>query len=91
MTNRQRMKNDMTTMNRREMADQTRKDNRIKNDELTKEKRFNADKTMEGNRLRNDEITANRREINDRNPGRDLAIFLLILLVLIVGAYLIFI
>ena len=90
MANLQRMKSDTATGDRREMADRTVRDNRIRNDELTRERRLRADKTMIDNRLRNDEMTSNRRKINDRNPWRTIAIFLLILTVLAVGAYFIF-
>jgi hypothetical protein len=90
MTNRQRMESDTATTDRRDMADKTMRDNRIRNDELTKERRDRADKTMEDKRSRNDEMTTNRRRVNDRNPWRTLAISLLLLAVLVVGAYLLF-
>jgi hypothetical protein len=92
MTNNQRMKNDMATDNRREVADKTLSKSRDRNDALTQERRFKADKTMGMNRARNDEITAERREIKDANsPKGALAIFLLILIVLAIGSYFIFI
>jgi hypothetical protein len=91
MTNRQRMKSDIATIDRREMTDKTTRDNRIRNDKITGERRFKADKTVEKSRLRNDEITANRREIKDGNMNTALAISLLILIVLAVGAYFVFI
>lgn len=65
MTDRQRLENDIETMNRRETEDKTIKDDRARNDEITKARRFQADKTMDECRLRNDEITANRREMED--------------------------
>jgi len=71
------------------MADKIKRDNRIRSDELTAERRDRADKAMEENRSRNDEMTINRRRINDRNPWRTLAIWLL-LAALVTGAYLIF-
>jgi hypothetical protein len=87
MTNRQRMKNDSATEDRREMADKARRENRIRSDRLTKERRDNADKNMREKRLRNDEMTSHRRKINDRNPWRTLAISLLLLVILAIGAY----
>lgn len=87
MANQQRTKNDTATIDRREMADKTRRDNREKNDELTAERRNKADRIMEEKRLRNDKMTASRREINDRNPWRTFVIALLILAILAVGAY----
>ncbi len=60
----QRMRNDVATIDKRELADKTMKDNREKNDELTKVRRSRADQAMKQSRLRNDEITVNRREIN---------------------------
>jgi hypothetical protein len=91
MTNTQRMNNDEATMDRRETADATMKDNRIRNDDLTRERRFRADRTMNMNRSRNDEATANRREIRDGNQNDALAISLLVLTILTVGAFFIFI
>ncbi len=90
MASAQRTKNDMETTDRREVADKIRRDNRIHNDELTIERRQKADKLIDENRLRNDEMTANRREINDRNPWRTLAIVLLILVTLAIGAYVLY-
>jgi len=90
MANLQRKKNDRTTEDRRELADETIRDNRVKNDELTLERRNKTDKAMNERRLRNDEMTDNRREINDRNPWRTLAISLLIIAALAVGAYYLF-
>ena len=87
MTTKQRTENDQATMDKREMVDKTRRENRDRNDELTKERRYHADKNMNTNRLRNDEITKHRRKMNDRNPWRTLAIFLLFIAVLVVGAY----
>lgn len=91
MTTIQRMKSDTATIDRREIADKTTRDNRIRNDKITGKRRFRADNTVTKNRLRNDEITANRREIKDGNPSIALAISLLIVVVLAVGAYFIFI
>ena len=79
MTNAQRLKSDIATIDKRVMADKAILDNRVKNDEMTIERRSKADKTMDENRLRNDELTADRRELKDRNPSRDIAVFLLIL------------
>ncbi len=91
MTNIQRMKSDIATMDRRDQTDRTVRDNRNRNDELTGERRSEADKTLRDSRIRNDEMTANRRKINDQNPWGTLAISLLILAALAIGAYLIFI
>ena len=65
MTNLRRLKSDIATIDKREMADKAKSDNRDRNDALTQERRFEADKTMNENRAKNDEITANRREIKD--------------------------
>ena len=70
------MKSDIETIDKREMADKTVRDNRNKNDEVTAERRFKADETLQKNRLKNDEITAHRREIKDENSVRDLTIAL---------------
>lgn len=91
MANRQRKKNDVATGDRREMADRARIDNRNKNDELTRERRLNADRIMRENRLRNDEMTSHRRKMNDRNPWRTLAISLLLIAALAIGAYYFFV
>lgn len=91
MTTRQRMENDIETMDKREAADRTKMQNRNRNDEITEEKREVADKTLEENRNRNDEITARRREKKDEDTGMALAIPLLILLILGIGGYIIFI
>ena len=88
--NKQRKKNDLATTDRREIADETRRDNRSKNDELTIERREKADKIREEHRLRNDEITNNRRKMNDRNPWKTLVVSLLILAVLSIAAYVFF-
>ena len=87
MANAQRTRNDLATMDRREIVDKARIDNRNKNDELTVERRDKADKIMEDNRLRNDEMTANRRKKNDRNPWRTFVISLLVIAALAAGAY----
>ena len=92
MTNIQRMRNDLATDNRREVADKTLSNDRDRNDALTQERRFKADKKLRDNRNRNDEITVKRREIKNANsPKGALAIFLLILIVLAIGSYFIFI
>lgn len=90
MTNTQQMKNDMATEDRRETADATMKDNRIRNDELTRERRIRADRTTDLNRLRNDEATSDRREMKDGNRSNALAVSLLVLAILTIGAYFIF-
>lgn len=91
MTNLQRMKSDMLTADRREMADKMVREDRIRNDKLTRDRRFKADKNMDENRLKNDEMTANRREMKDGNLSMALIVFLLVFLVLVVGVYLFFI
>jgi hypothetical protein len=68
MTNMQRMRNDIATEDKRDIADMAIKDNRV----------------------RNDEITADRREVRDGHPRRALAIALLTILALEVGALLFF-
>ena len=65
MTNLRRLKSDITTIDKREMVDRAKSDNRNRNDALTQERRFEADKTMSEERARNDKITANRREMKD--------------------------
>lgn len=91
MTNLRRLKSDIATVERREMADKTMSNNRDKNDASTQERRFESDKTMGKNRAKNDETTADRREIKDANgPQGALAIFLLILIVFAIGFYFIF-
>ncbi|MFA5953435.1 MAG: hypothetical protein WC812_02485 [Candidatus Pacearchaeota archaeon] len=75
MTNKQRMENDLATMDRREAADNTMDDNRIRNDKLTTERRANIDrwvrasKTTRDNRIRNDELTGERRFKADQILG----------------------
>ena len=65
MTTIQRMKSDLTTMDRREMVDRAMVNSRDRNDALTQERRFEADATLKKNRAKNDEITAERREVKD--------------------------
>jgi len=91
ITEKQRMENDIATMDKRNIADETMRDNRNKNDELTRERRFDADNTMDKNRLRNDRITANRREIKDENWNTVFAIFLLTVVAVAVGTFFLFI
>ncbi len=91
MANKQRMKSDMSTSDRRELADKTMKGSRARNDELTLERRSRADETMDDNRLRNDELTAHRRAMKDGNFGAALAIASLILIILVAGVFFIFI
>ncbi|MDP3917240.1 MAG: hypothetical protein Q8Q42_03045 [Nanoarchaeota archaeon] len=92
MINQQRKANDMATNETRETTDRALSKSRDKNDALTQERRFEADATLKKNRAKNDEITADRRETKDANsPKGALAIFLLILIILSVGVYLIFI
>lgn len=91
MTSTQRMKSDMATRDRREMTDITMREDRIRNDELTMERRFKADEAVEESRLKNDEATANRREVKDGHSGMALPAFLLILIILAIGALIIFV
>jgi hypothetical protein len=81
MLNKQRMKNDLATTERRDAEDRNVEYDREKNDELTTERRFQVDKTMEKNRDRNDEMTASRREQKDGNLGQVLAVFLAIAII----------
>lgn len=91
MTNSQRIKNDIATGDKREIADKVTRENRIRNDELTIERRDRADITLENNRVRNDITTANRRDIKDENIGTTaVAISLGVLLVLAIGMIFIF-
>jgi hypothetical protein len=85
MTNLQRMRSDMVTIDRREIEDDAVRENRRKNDELTGERRFKADRAIQKDRLRNDELTINRRETKDGTLGMTLAIFFTVLIVLTVG------
>jgi len=87
MTNLQRMKSDIETIDRREMTDKKVENNRNRNDKLTRKRRYKADKFLGENRARNDEITANRRNIKDGNMGMALAISVLILVVLTAGVF----
>ena len=87
MTTLQRTKNDTATNDRREMEDRTVRDNRARNDEMTAEKRLKADLAMGEKRARNDEMTVDRRERNDRNPARDFALVMLVLVLLAFGLY----
>jgi hypothetical protein len=86
MTEKQRMKSDIATMDRRDAADKILIDSRDKNDALTQERRFEADKTMNQHRLKNDELTADRRDMEDVRNGKPslvLAAFLLISVVFV--------
>jgi len=85
------MKNDILTIDKREMADRTLSDNRNRNDQLTQERRFQADKLMSESRVRNDEMTANRREIKDENPNMVIATSLLIMTAFMIGVFFVFI
>jgi len=87
----QRMKSDMVTMDKREIADKTIEESRIRNDDLTRERRYKADRTQDMNRLRNDEATADRREIEDGSRTRNFVVSLVLLSALAVVAYFIFI
>ncbi|MEK6889567.1 MAG: hypothetical protein AABW82_02780 [Nanoarchaeota archaeon] len=87
MTNIQRMKSNIATQDRRDLADKARNDNRVKNDELTIERRDKADKVLDENRLKNDEMTANRRERNDGYPTRTIVSILLVLAILAAWIY----
>ncbi|MDP1694763.1 MAG: hypothetical protein Q8L34_04450 [Candidatus Woesearchaeota archaeon] len=91
MTKLQRINSDMATLDKREIADKTIKENRIRNDDLTKERRSKTDKTLDESRLRNDEMTANRREIKDGHDNMRLAMFILAIAVVVFGAYVIFV
>lgn len=91
MTNIQRMKSDMATMDKREVVDRAKVDSRGRNDEATQERRFKADEAMNLHRIKNDEITADRREVKDANTDMALAISLSALAVLAVGAFFILI
>lgn len=90
MANRQRIESDIATNDRRVNADNLIRENRIKNDELTTERRLKADKIIVDNRQRNDEMTADRRKRNDKS-SMPWAVFLLILVLLAIGAYFILI
>ena len=87
MTNLQRKKNDRETINRREMSDQMKIDNRNKNDAITANRRERADRIMGEHRLKNDQMTANRRKANDKNPWRTFVISIFIIAALAAGAY----
>jgi hypothetical protein len=87
MANSQRTRNDLDTLDRREMADEMTKENRDRNDAITFDRRQRADRVMNEHRLKNDAITANRRKMNDRNPWRTFGISLLIIAALVAGAY----
>ena len=86
MTEKQRMRSDMATMDKREAADKILIDSRDKNDALTQERRFEADRIMNQNRLKNDELTADRRDMEDTRNGKPsllLAAYLLVSVVLV--------
>lgn len=63
MTSIQMLKNDLATIDKREIVDRATVNSRNRNDALTQERRFKADKTIGQNRLKNDEMTADRREM----------------------------
>ncbi len=81
MTNIQRTKSDMATIDKRDIVDKELKDHRDANDALTKERREKADVKMDESRLKNDELTAERRETKDENVNTALVMSLLIGLV----------
>ena len=87
MTTIQRIKSDIATIDKREMADTAVRNNRVRNDEITAERREKADKVMDESRVRNDEITAERRETKDGSPGVALTVFSLMLLAFAVGTF----
>jgi hypothetical protein len=91
MANNQRLKNHMSTEDRREVADKALSKNRDRNDALTQERRFEADVTLRKNRERNDEITLHRRNLRNKNRDRVIAVSLVIIIGLAIGAYFIFI
>lgn len=91
MTNRQRMKSDIATMDRRYIEDQTTKDNQNKNDKLTVERRSKAAKTLSNKRIRNDELTVERRSKKDESLSLPFLVFLFTLAVLGAGVYFILI
>jgi len=76
MTTIQRLKSDIATIEKRETADKTVRDNRIRNDELTEKRRSKADKkelaenttenTKISNRLKNDVSTIEKRSKADK-------------------------
>ncbi|MDP4039813.1 MAG: hypothetical protein Q8P57_04525 [Candidatus Pacearchaeota archaeon] len=78
MTNKQRMKSDIATDERREATDKALSKNRDKNDALTQERRFEADATLRKNRAINDGITADRREIKDEKGSTVIVMSMLI-------------
>ena len=81
MTNIQRMRSDLATIDKREIADKATRDDRIKNDELTTNRRSKADrketadKTTVNSRIKNDELTGERRynadKVLDGNRARN--------------------
>jgi len=88
MTNSRRLKSDMATVDKREVADKATVHSRNKNDLLTQERRFQADKTLENNRARNDEITSDRRITKDwANQDMALAISLIVIALAIVAFF----
>lgn len=90
MTNTQRMKNDLGTLDRREMSDKATEEHRFKNDELTRERREKADTKTDDDRERNDKTTIVRRETKDASPNLGLALLLLLVVVLISGTLYVF-
>ncbi len=76
MTNEQRIKNDISTVNRREMTDKTVNDSRMRNDEETADRRAKTDKNLNESRIKNDKITADRREEKDVDGFNPLVVVL---------------
>jgi len=72
MTEIQRIRNDIATMDKRNMTDKAVEDNRAKNDELTGKRRHkadrkeDADKAMKDSRVKNDELTEVKRHKTDK-------------------------
>lgn len=91
MTEMQRMKSDLVTLNKREVADKAVIGSRIKNDELTQARRIKVDKAVGKSRLKNDEETANRRETKDVTSGMDLVLFFGVVILVLVGSYFLFV
>jgi len=79
------------TMDNRDMADKTLKENRERNDLLTSERRFESDVALRKNRERNDEITAHRKALRNKNRDQVIAVSLVIAMGLAIWAYFIFV
>jgi hypothetical protein len=77
MTNIQRMRSDIATMDKRKIADNTKRDKRDRNDGLTGERRFKADKgeiassIIRNNRIKNDDLTEKKRFDADKTTGNN--------------------